>query len=110
MTRGSVIAALVLLVAGSVGVGSAIAASARGSGQVQSTQLMIKETERDLVRSRMETGAYPTLLAPAPMDAWGRPLVLEVPADKHPYRLTSYGADGEPGGKGRNADIINWEI
>ncbi len=111
MTRGMAIVAALLLVGISAGVGCALAAGSRGQGRVQSTRLLIKETERDLVRARMHTGEYPRQLAPAPLDAWGRPIVLDVPGRAgQPYQLTSYGADGVPGGTGRDADIVNWEI
>ncbi len=42
----------------------------------------------------------------APADAWNRPLDYKLD-EKWGYRIVSYGADGEPGGEGENADIDN---
>jgi hypothetical protein len=39
-----------------------------------------------------------------PVDAWGRAFVYESDGDD--FRLVSYGADGEAGGTGANADIV----
>lgn len=41
-------------------------------------------------------------------DPWGHDYVYRYPGTVHPksYDLLSYGADGQPGGEGRNADII----
>ena len=39
-------------------------------------------------------------------DPWNRPFYFIIPGpDGHPYEVGSYGADGEPGGDGENADI-----
>jgi general secretion pathway protein G len=41
-----------------------------------------------------------------PKDPWGRPYVYLVPGPEGlPYDLLTYGADGEPGGTGENADL-----
>ena len=40
------------------------------------------------------------------LDAWGFEFVLEVPGTKNiDWDIVSYGADGEPGGEGEDADI-----
>jgi len=40
------------------------------------------------------------------LDAWGNQFVLEVPGTRNiDFDIVSYGADGEPGGEGVNADI-----
>jgi general secretion pathway protein G len=46
-------------------------------------------------------------LEPAKLnDPWGKPYQYAVPGpDKHPFEIISYGADGQPGGSGDNADI-----
>lgn len=45
----------------------------------------------------------------ASLDAWGRPVVYEVTRDDNGeptgFDVVSFGADGEPGGAGRNADL-----
>lgn len=40
-------------------------------------------------------------------DPWGRPFVIIVPGTKNvDFDIVSYGADGQPGGEGDNADIV----
>ena len=44
-------------------------------------------------------------------DTWGNPYLYESPGSHgHDYEVTSYGADGEEGGKNQNADIYSWEV
>jgi general secretion pathway protein G len=41
------------------------------------------------------------------LDPWGKPFLLVVPGKKNvDFDIVSYGADGQPGGEGENADII----
>ncbi len=41
-----------------------------------------------------------------PLDPWGNEYVYLVPgADGAPYEILTYGADGEEGGEGENADL-----
>src|SRR5512136_2673902 len=42
-------------------------------------------------------------------DPWGNPYVYLQPGQAHPdsFDVKSYGADGQPGGEGENADIVN---
>ncbi len=44
-----------------------------------------------------------------PKDPWGNPYVYISPGNHGDFDLLSYGADGEPGGEGKYADITNWE-
>jgi len=44
-----------------------------------------------------------------PLDPWGRPYQYRCPGEHGEYDLWSYGADGQPGGEGENADITNWD-
>jgi general secretion pathway protein G len=40
-------------------------------------------------------------------DPWGRPFILLIPGQKnHDFDIISYGADGQAGGDGENADIV----
>jgi general secretion pathway protein G len=43
-------------------------------------------------------------------DPWGRDYVYLMPGQAHPdaFDVKSYGADGQPGGDGENADIVNY--
>ncbi len=46
-----------------------------------------------------------------PEDPWGNPYEYEQPGqnNSHAFDIWSYGADGEPGGEGVDADIGNWD-
>jgi general secretion pathway protein G len=82
---------------------------------------------------KLDTGAFPTTeqglkaLREQPADAgnWNGPYVArDVPSDPwgHDYiyrypgthgadpEIVSYGADGKPGGEGKNADIVSWGV
>jgi len=47
-----------------------------------------------------------------PKDAWGNEFVYLYPGvhNSNSFDLFSYGADGQPGGDGKNADIGNWDV
>jgi general secretion pathway protein G len=42
-------------------------------------------------------------------DPWGREYVYNYPGDHGDFDLYSYGADGQPGGEDKNADINSWD-
>jgi general secretion pathway protein G len=44
-----------------------------------------------------------------PVDGWGNPFVYIQPGTHGEFDLSSNGADGEPGGDGKNKDINSWE-
>lgn len=46
-------------------------------------------------------------LSQAPIDPWGQPYVYRSPGETGGFDLMSYGADGQAGGEGLNADITN---
>ncbi|NOY69507.1 MAG: type II secretion system major pseudopilin GspG [Deltaproteobacteria bacterium] len=43
-------------------------------------------------------------------DPWGNDYVYLSPGVHGDLDIMSYGADGEPGGEGKNKDISNWEV
>ena len=45
-----------------------------------------------------------------PSDPWGNGFVYLSPGLQGEYDLSSYGADGQPGGEGRNLDLNSWEF
>ncbi len=53
----------------------------------------------------------PYLRRAVPLDPWGKPYVYRFPGEANPagYDLLSYGADGQAGGEGENADILGWQ-
>jgi general secretion pathway protein G len=83
----------------------------------------------------LQCGAYPTqaqglmalwekpVIAPAPplwngpylekqvpKDPWGHEYIYKNPGEKNlPWTIMSYGADGQEGGEGQNADIFSWQ-
>ena len=67
----------------------------------------------DALVTRPETGNVPRRWNPdgyleaVPVDPWGNPYVYRAPGTDGPYDLMSLGADGEPGGEGVDADIVN---
>jgi general secretion pathway protein G len=44
-----------------------------------------------------------------PLDPWGHPYVYMNPGIKGEIDVLSFGADGQAGGEGRNADIGSWQ-
>ena len=44
-----------------------------------------------------------------PNDPWGQPYQYVNPGVKGEIDVFSYGADGKPGGEGKNADIGSWQ-
>ena len=45
-----------------------------------------------------------------PTDPWGYQYAYISPGEHDDYDLISFGADGEEGGEGRDADIEHWKI
>ncbi len=45
-----------------------------------------------------------------PKDPWGRDFIYLSPGLHGDYDIISYGADGVPGGEGKNADVKSWEL
>lgn len=45
-----------------------------------------------------------------PKDPWSREYLYLSPGVHGEYDILSYGADGAPGGEGKNQDIKSWEI
>lgn len=42
------------------------------------------------------------------VDPWGNPYIIRVPGTENPdFDIVSYGANGEPGGEGYDAEIVN---
>jgi general secretion pathway protein G len=70
---------------------------------------------------RLEKHRYPTteeglkalksyLKKEIPKDPWGNEYEYKSPGEEErDYDITSYGADGTPGGDGNNLDIVSWK-
>lgn len=67
--------------------------------------------EEPTVEPRPSNWRGPYLRKAAPLDPWRNAYVYVNPGEMNPngYDLVSYGADGEAGGEGEDADINNWE-
>jgi general secretion pathway protein G len=55
---------------------------------------------------------YPTdgYMDKIPKDPWGNEYIYISPGKHGDFDIISYGADGEEGGQGNNADVNSWEI
>lgn len=106
-----------------------------GSAKDATTRSQIESLGAALDAYRLDNGRYPTteqglaalweaptvepapnwkqpyLRKPVPADPWGNPYVYLSPGEANPqgYDLVSYGADGQPGGEGEDADITSWQ-
>jgi general secretion pathway protein G len=99
-------------------------------GKKVAAKSQISEFESMLDQFKLDVGRYPTIeeglqalrTKPAnapnwdgpyskkdlPMDPWGRSYVYRFPGTHGDFDLLSYGADGQEGGDGDNADITSW--
>lgn len=73
----------------------------------QGLQALVVKPETGRIPSRYPEDAY---LKKVPVDPWGSPYVYLSPGVHDRYDIISYGADGEPGGEGNDADINSWEL
>lgn len=96
-----------------------------GKGQRSAAQTQISNFESALDSYRLDVGRYPESLEgllsndrgsgnwsgpylradAIPQDPWDNEYHYEVAANGRDFELTSYGADGVPGGEGDDADI-----
>ena len=51
----------------------------------------------------------PYVKASSLKDPWGREYDYQYPGEHSDFDIVSLGADGQPGGEGKNADITSWE-
>jgi general secretion pathway protein G len=101
-----------------------------GKSQVKTARAQIDALEKALDQYRLDTGNYPGadqglaalvtrppnepkwdgpyLKKNVPMDPWGNAYVYKIPGDHGEFDLLSLGKDGQIGGTGEAADIINW--
>jgi len=102
-----------------------------GKSNVNIARAQIDSLGKALDAYRLDVGNYPTteqglaalitkpdgvdrwqgpyLQKQVPMDPWSRPYRYKAPGDHGDYDLSSYGADGQPGGTGENVDVNSWE-
>ena len=124
-----VVVTIIALFAGLVGMRMWVQAD---KARVTAARAQINTLMGALNTYKMETGQFPTTeqglqvlrVAPPgvpnwggpylerelPNDPWGRPYVYHYPSEQGDEpEIISYGADGQPGGDGINADIVSWK-
>ncbi|HSH68882.1 MAG TPA: type II secretion system major pseudopilin GspG [Deferrisomatales bacterium] len=75
----------------------------------QGLEALIREPTVGRIPDRWREGGY-LEKATVPKDPWGNDYVYLSPGNHGNFDLLSYGPDGEPGGDGNYADIVNWEL
>jgi general secretion pathway protein G len=74
----------------------------------QGLQALVVEPASAPLPTNWKSGGY---LSKVPPDPWKRPYIYLSPGvHDADYDLLSYGADGETGGEGKNADIVSWNL
>jgi len=75
----------------------------------QGLQALVERPEAGNAPKKWREGGY-LEKGKVPMDPWGNEFVYLSPGLQGDYDIVSYGADGVPGGEGKDKDINNWEI
>ncbi len=76
----------------------------------QGLEALIRKPEAGRIPAKWKESGY---LKPAriPKDPWGKDYLYFSPGSEgRPYEIVSYGADGEQGGEGNDADIESWRM
>lgn len=102
-----------------------------GKSEVKVARAQLKALEDALDQYRLDVGRYPATSAglaalngapsgesrwqgpylkkAVPNDPWGNPYQYRQPGEHGEYDLLSLGRDGQAGGGGEDADIVNWQ-
>ncbi|MFZ0132784.1 MAG: type II secretion system major pseudopilin GspG [Desulfobacterales bacterium] len=75
----------------------------------QGLQALVERPETDNASQNWRRGGY-LEKGKVPKDPWGNEFVYLSPGIQGDYDISSYGADGVPGGEDENKDINSWEI
>jgi len=73
----------------------------------QGLKALVTKPETGRIPTKFHEGGY---LKKVPADPWGGDYVYLSPGVHGDFDILSYGADGEPGGEGNNADVNSWEL
>ena len=73
----------------------------------QGLEALVNKPETGRIPNNYKEGGYMNKI---PADPWGNNYVYLSPGVHGDYDLLSYGADGEPGGEGKDADVENWNL
>lgn len=73
----------------------------------QGLEALVKQTEIEPIPNNFQPGGY---LEEKPKDPWGRDYIYRSPTDveDREYEIITYGADGNEGGEGYDADITSY--
>lgn len=96
--------------------------------KIGTAKMQIKLLKDALVGYKLDMGTYPEALSElltntsgnekwdgpyiepkVPLDPWGNEYIYIFPGEHGEIDILSYGADGQSGGSGENADITSWE-
>jgi general secretion pathway protein G len=102
-----------------------------GKSETKAARAQIDALEKALDQYRLDTGHYPTteqglaalntrpsnearwdgpyLKKEVPPDPWGKSYIYRQPGEHGEFDLFSNGKDGQPGGSGDAADVMNWQ-
>jgi general secretion pathway protein G len=75
----------------------------------QGLQALVEEPDVENVSQNWRKGGY-LEKGKVPKDPWGNEFIYLAPGIQSDYDITSYGADGVPGGEDEYKDINSWEI
>ncbi len=75
----------------------------------QGLQALVERPETDNATQKWRRGGY-LEKGKVPKDPWGNEFVYLSPGIQGDVDISSYGADGVPGGEDENKDINSWEI
>lgn len=73
----------------------------------QGLDALVKKPETKPVPEKWRAEGY---LSKLPTDPWGRTYQYLSPGEHGDFDLYSFGADGERGGEGKNADVESWNL
>lgn len=73
----------------------------------QGLDALVKKPDTTPLALKWKDGGY---LSRVPQDPWGRPYRYLCPGEHGDFDVYSFGADGEPGGEGKDADVQSWNL
>ena len=73
----------------------------------QGLKALVEKPSIGTLPKNWKSGGY---LAKVPNDPWGTPYKYFSPSQRGEFEIVSLGGDSEPGGEGKNADIMNWDL
>ncbi len=73
----------------------------------QGLEALVNKPSTGRIPSKYADGGY---VKNVPLDPWGNAYVYLCPGVHGEFDIISYGADGEAGGEGNNADVNSWEL